>query len=170
MRFKVFVLILLIFLPVLADQPQSQPRARVLLDLGTVTVWLGMPKDEAVKKFVDAQYIVTDMGDQILVHLGSVYYGRLAFKNNRLVFTFVEWLKADTDEVDAVLGALGALAEKGPSPCVLSHQPLSQPDSTLNRVFVICGDRSVLIGHGKVGNSPFVSITERIGELPATAQ
>jgi hypothetical protein len=170
MRFVPLLLLLLVVWPAQTGQPQSLPDERVSLEVGSVTVWLGMPKAEVVKKFSDAGYEVTDSGDGVLAHSGRELHD-LHFENGRLVYADLQWYNSNTEEMDAVLGALGALADKTKSrPCSMSHEPLSKPDTALDRIFIFCGDRSVLIARGKFLGKPVMDVSERIGDIPAKTQ
>jgi hypothetical protein len=95
----------------------------------------------------------------------------LEFKNGQLVFAEREWNTKDKDGLDAVLGALGALAEKaGNQPCSVIQSPVSSPDSSYSRVFVVCGSRSVLVAKGTLMSQPFVDVSERIGDMPSKTE
>ena len=143
-----------------------QKRDSVSLDVGSVTIWLGMTEDEAARKFRDAGYSVTRAADMLLVKGTESHV--IWFKNGRLVFADQGWNTSDKTDVDAVIEALGDLAEKaGNQSCMVVHSPLSSPNSSGNRVFVSCGERSVLIGKGTIMGKPFVDISERIGTFPA---
>jgi len=152
----VFVLLLLSALPAgMKHSPSPQRSERISLEVGTITVWLGMTQEDAVKKFGDAGYQVTFANNTLSVHSASDSH-ILQFKNGKLVFADREWYtKYKSNELDAVLGALGSLAEKARNqPCEVIHSPLSSPDSSSNRVFVSCGDRSVLVGRGTIMGEP----------------
>lgn len=162
------VFVLSMFFALLPNTGQTPQRPqRVSLEVGSVNVWLGMTKEEATKRFSDAGYQVTLAGDQLLMRRGSDAQ-ILWFKDGRLAFANQVWNTTDkTDDVDAILGALGSLAEKvGNQPCSVSHAPISSPDSSSNRVFISCGERSVLISKGTMLGKPFVDISERIGDIP----
>jgi hypothetical protein len=91
----------------------------------------------------------------------------VAFKNGRLVFADRGWPSSTSGELGAVLSALAALASYGASSCAILHEPLSNPNWSVDRVFIDCGERSVLLMKGKVdgaGNAIIVGIEERIGK------
>ncbi|MFZ0739297.1 MAG: hypothetical protein WAM96_19530 [Candidatus Acidiferrales bacterium] len=170
MRFVSLFLLLLIASPAQTEQPQSSPDDRVSLDVGSITVWLGMSKTDVVKKFSNAGYEITDLSSGIIAHNSREFHD-MRFKSGRLVFADLEWYSSNSEEIGAVVGALGALADKTKSrPCFLSHEPLSTPDTSLERIFIFCRERSVLIASGKVLGKPTVDVSERIGEIPADAQ
>jgi hypothetical protein len=149
----------------------SQTHERISLDVGAATVWLGMPQEEAAKKFRDAGYKVMVAHDQLLLRSDSDARA-IWFKDGRLVFADREWNTNNTfDKVDAVIGALGELAERVKTEsCVVVHSPISSPESTGNRVFVSCGERSVLIAKGTLMGTPYETVSERIGNIPAESE
>lgn len=158
----------LLALPAYTSQSQSLPEKEITsLDLGSVTVYLGMAKQEAMKKLAAVGHTPKDLGDKIGVETGTGTH-ILWFKNNRLVFADLEWYTEHTgDGIDAVLGALGALAQKNNGhPCAVLHGPLSDPDVSVDRVFVECGKRSVLISKGKLDGKLLLDVSERIGDIP----
>ena len=76
------VLSILFALPTNTGQA-PQRHERVSLEVGSITVWLGMTKEEATKRFSNAGYEVTVAGDQLLMRKGSD--GRVVwFKDGRL--------------------------------------------------------------------------------------
>jgi len=159
--------IVLLLLPFVLAADTAQVRERISLEVGTVTVWLGMTQEEAAKKFRDGGYEANLAGEQLLVKSVSEAHV-LWFKAGRLAFAEREWNTAyKADQVDAVIGALGELAEKTKNePCSVIHSPVSTPNLSADRVFVSCGQRSVLIGKGTITGQAFVDITERIGDMP----
>ena len=142
------------------------------MELGSVTVSLGMPKADVLKRFADAGTKVTDLGDVVFAEVGSSTPD-LRFKNGTVIYADLEWYRNDTNGVDAVLGALSALAESnGNRPCALVHAPISTPDLVTNKVLVSCGGVSVLIANGKITitgtpGTPSVTVSQRIGDFPS---
>ena len=167
MKLSPFLLLSICFaLPPQTGQLQPPTKERVSLDVGVVSVWLGMPKDQALKKFSEVGYKASPLrkDGSMFVDMGG-HYSELIFKSDRLVYAHVDWYQSGRTEVDAVLGALGALAdEKKNETCDVTNEPLSSPDMSGSRVLVSCGRRSVLIGKLKIGNDqPGATVLERIG-------
>ncbi len=136
------------------------------LDLGHVTVWLGMPQQEAMKRFSSAGYKVTEAGSLGVFLKAADDYYQMRFNQGRLVYAERSWYNSKQgDAFDAVLGALVALAGDAKNQtCTVSHQPVKDPDVTWERIFIFCGDRSVRIGKGRLGGTAGVDVTEFIGE------
>lgn len=154
---------------------------RVSLDVGSVTVWLGMPRTEVLTRLTAAGYKITDVGNNwtIVDSFGSMH--DLRFRDGKVIYADREWyVSKDTDEAEAVIGALGTLAEKSKTnPCAVSHEPLAEPTISADRVFVSCGrtirangelaiERSVLISQAVVAGKKILSISERIGVFPSS--
>lgn len=162
--------LVLLLLPFALAADTAQVHERVSLEVGTVNVWLGMTQEEAAKKFQEAGYKVIFAGDQLLLKrdMKNDTEGHvLWFKAGQLAFADREWNTKVKADIDAVIGALGELAEKSKNEsCYITHSPISSPDSSSNRIFVSCGQRSVLIGKGTITGMAFESISERIGDMP----
>jgi|SRR5215472_3738937 len=190
MRRLALVLLLLPF-ALTADTAQTfQVHDHVSLEVGLVPVWLGMTQEEAAKRFRDAGYKVTVAGNQLRLKSGTRKFRDagyeptwtgdqfllksgdshvLWFKAGQLAFADREWITSDKpDKLDAVIGALGELAEEAKNEsCNVVH---SSDPSLLwmwsNQVFVSCGQRSVLIDKGAIFGQAFETVSERIGEVP----
>ena len=164
MRFKLILLLLAVFLSVESGQPQSNEQ--VSLQIRSTTVWLGMPKDEVMKRFSDAGAEIIDQDNAVIAKFSNDVR-TLLFKNGRLSFADVELYTESGSEGEAVLGALSALTENADKrTCIIAHNPLSYPTESINRIFVTCGQRSVLISQGTIQDKPFFEVSERIGEAP----
>jgi hypothetical protein len=127
-----------------------------------------MPETDALLGFQRAGYKV--LGEpsaltRMIVNDKTAY--SVAFKGGRLAYADREWPSSASDELGAVISALAALASHGASSCAIVHAPISQPDGLVDRVFIDCGERSVLLAKGKyeqLGGHNFITISERIGE------
>jgi hypothetical protein len=144
-------------------------RSRVSLELGSVTVWLGMPKTEALLQLQNAGYQVLGQPSEVskVPKNGNQFYD-FSFKNGMLAYADRNWYSSQTDEMDAVLGAMAALVSEGAEACSISHDPVSKPEESADRIFINCGERPVLLMKSKVNltekGATFVNVDERIGE------
>lgn len=161
------VIVALLSLPCIA-QSSSQ---RVSLDLATVTIWLGMTRQEVVNRCAEAGFKQLNADkDGIMFVNGDQGYST-QFKDDRLTFASREWYssKGNLDAFQSTIAALGSLSDSESSPltCTLSHEPLNTPDEQLNRVFIFCGRRSFLLIEGTMRGKKIYGVSERIGENPA---
>jgi len=160
---------LLCILPVVEPQVVGN-RSRVAIELGSVTVWLGMPQTDVLLQFQSAGYKL--LGDNSTArrdfqdgnHVYSVW-----FKNGKVACADREWYSTGGDEMGAVLGALAAIASHGASSCSIIHDPINEPGNSADRILIQCGQRSVVLVKGKIeppAQVLYVSAFERIGQIP----
>jgi hypothetical protein len=155
-------------LPVVEAQAVSHPK--VSIDLGSVTVWLGMSQTNALAQFQSAGYKVLGDGTTARTDVqdgGHVY--SIWFKGGKVICAEREWYSSGRDEMDAVIGALAAMASHGAHSCSVMHDAINEPDQSAERILIDCGQRSVYLAKGKTGSSNpvnYVSAFERVGQIP----
>jgi hypothetical protein len=149
---------------------QASPQ-KVSLDLATVTVWLGMTRQEVVSKCASAGFsqLYADKNSITFENGDDGYW--TGFKDDRLVFASREWYssKGNLDAFQSTIAALAAVSdsESAPLNCTIRHEPLNTPENQFNRVFINCGKRSFLLTEGTMNKKKVVGVSERIGEVPA---
>jgi len=152
--------------PVAFHAQSAARHARVALDLGAVTVWLGMPQSDALLQFQSAGYRVTGNGDTRTVSIGDSP-AMIGFRNGRLKYATREWYTPGQDEMDVVIRALTDLASRGGTSCSIVSGRMNTPDGSGDTIFVSCGERSLMFTKGEVigktGVVPVVEVQERIG-------
>jgi hypothetical protein len=145
---------------------QSVP-PRVSLELGSITVWLGMPRQEVINKCASAGFKSIEAPNGIRFVSGDTMY-TVEFKDDRLTYADREWYFAngELDAFQSTIAALGAIADDNSSlTCTISHQPLNTPEMQINRVFIVCGNRSYLLIDGTMNGKKIHGVTERIGKV-----
>ncbi len=160
-------IIALVSIPALAQSTE-----KVSLDLGSVTVWLGMPRQEVVNKCTAAGYKQYPPDDHQILFLDSGNHEYTTqFKSGLLVYADREWYtaKGDMDAFQTTMAAMGSLVDKQKFPlsCMISHEPISKPGTHVNRLFVLCGKRSFLLidGQFEITKGRIYGVTERIGDM-----
>jgi len=159
----------LVSVPV-AEAQLASNHSKVSIDLGSVKVWLGMSQTDALLQFQSAGYKM--LGDGTTArkdfqdgnHVYTVW-----LKNEKVVCAEREWYTSGKDEMDAVLGALGAIASHGAGSCSITHDTINEPDNSAERILIDCGQRSVLLMKSKIDTGVkilLVSAFERIGQIP----
>jgi hypothetical protein len=144
----------------------SQP-ARISLNLGSVTVWLGMPQSDVLLQLQSAGYKVFGEGETRTVSIGDSP-AMLGFKNGKLKYATREWYTSGQDEMEVVIRALTDLASYGGRDCSIVPDRMNNPDGSSDIIFVTCGERSLMFVKGKAafkgaGEIPVVEVQERIG-------
>ena len=75
----------------------------------------------------------------------------LQFDNGRLAYADRTWLPDNGAEaLPSIMDALTSLVDKGANSCRIEHTPTTSPDTKLNRVFVDCGQRGILLTYGTI--------------------
>jgi hypothetical protein len=143
----------------------AQPAHRVSLQLGSATVWLGMDKLTARQTVEAAGMVFPDTqnsgGQVIAVDTVAKRIYTLKFESNKLVYAERNWLN-DSNALPSVMDALSSLIDEGTN-CTISHAPLSSPDMKMNRVFIDCGERGILLTYGSVNGMTNNTVEEIIG-------
>lgn len=149
----------------------GQTGSRVTLDLGPVTVWLGMDRAAAKQQLETAgMKFIPDESDtgrvQVLDQFAKRLYS-LRFENNKVVFAERNWLSDEANALSSVMDALTSLADQAASRCTIQHDPINKPEGKLNRVFITCGPRAILMTFGTmtIGGQSYSddTVEERIG-------
>ena len=128
----------------------AQVGNRVSLELGTVSVWLGMDK-AAVKQQVEANGMILDQSNPTNVIVVDAHNSRiftLQFEHDKLVYADRNWLRDESKALPSVMDALAALIDKGATNCTIVHVPVSSPDTKMNRVVIDCGHRAIVLIYG----------------------
>ncbi len=155
-------------LTLLASVAFAQQGTHVALELGSATVWLGMDKTAAQKAIEAAgiEFPEPDSdGSVIAVDTRAKRIYSLQFFRNKLVYADRNWDRRDGDRLPSVIEALTSLVDQGATNCKLEHAPITKPDMKMDRVFIECGERSVLLVTGGSKDISADSITERIGSF-----
>ena len=160
---------ILLLLTLCTSAAFAQAGDRVSLELGTVTVWLGMDK-AAVKQQVESSGMNFDQSNPKIVIVADIQTKRiftLLFVHDKLVYADRNWLLDESKALPSVMDAVTALIDQGATNCTISHAPITSPDAKMNRVFIKCGRRGILLTYGSTnlaGDSyTDNAISERIG-------
>ena len=77
------------------------------------------------------------------------------------------YLRDESKALPSIMDALAALIDQGATNCTIAHAPMSSPDTKMNRVFVNCGQRGILLTYGSenLAGQSYTdnAISERIG-------
>ena len=156
-----------------ALSPQCFAQSEVSLKLGGVTVWLGMSKQEAVKRFSESSYKVIEakdlmsaVVDSAVVDQASNTVGLVTFTSGHLSYAQRSWGTCEENCLDSVLAALASIAADGIKRCTLERDTILEPATKTDRVSIICGQRGVLMLKGKIGGKGVAGVEEFIRSEP----
>ncbi len=150
-------------------QAQSQTQ-KVTLELGSVTVWLGEPKQKIFADFADSGLVLDDAKDgMVFVHPPKDYFTgayTMRFSADKLVFADRTWTVQGVEPIQAAVNAFASLASHGATQCTFSHDTkATEVGLNYDRVFVTCGQRSILLMNERYNRSEDGKVMERIGTM-----
>ncbi len=154
---SVSVFMLVVPCCVLSQQPTKE---HVRLSISGAEVWLGMSQSEALSAMRRAGLtpVALPGSDSFLVQAGTVQ-----FSGARLSYADRTWSGKETTVFEDVIGALATLAPHNAVNCSVQHAPIAQPEGRVDRVFIRCGERTVLVSSGKLNGITANQVIERIG-------
>jgi hypothetical protein len=166
---KRLVAALLVVISSVAVNAQTEG-AKTSIELGAITVWLGMPKQELLRRCTKAGYKVAVEGlendlkildSEKLTTASNIF--RVGLKDDKVTFASRDWYSANAGPFDAVLGALEQLTTGGQDTlCFVGHTEQKSPDNTGDKVSIVCGARSVIIMNVKTKGMAVAAVYEEI--------
>jgi hypothetical protein len=148
----------------------AQAAPKLSLELGSMKVWLGMSKADVLSACAAVGYSAIDSKNGVYITSGkgeNSHIYDVEFKKGLLSYASRSWASHDKDYLEAVIGVLKGFDG---ATCSISNQPMNKPESALERVLVICGDRSVMLISGTIGKDRVGDVIERIGWTTASGE
>jgi hypothetical protein len=109
----------------------------------------------------------TDSTHAIVLDTPTARVFTLEFEHEKLTFAQRNWLRDESKALPTVIDALTALIDQGATNCTIEHAPMSSPYAKLNRVFISCGQRGILLTYGSenLAGQRYTdnAVSERIG-------
>jgi hypothetical protein len=130
------------------------------LDVLGARLRLGMPEADVAEKVVGAE-VVQKTDDQWFFKDGTT----IQFKNGMLNFADREWVSGNNTPVDALFGLVNSLNSEGYTQCSVSADTVSDPVGITQRVWLHCGNKSVLVLKSRFGDKSFEDVYEQLGSL-----
>jgi hypothetical protein len=123
---------------------------------------LGMTKVEVEGKLSGAEIIKTGENGW-LVTTGGLF--ALHFENGRLSFAERTWHGKDNDIFDALYGAVTYFNNDGHSLCTVFADTVPDPQNSFERVWIRCGDKSILLTKTTIQGQTVEDVDEHLGML-----
>ncbi len=178
-RLVTFLSLVLAAAPSVAQGPP--PESILMGDFGEVRLYLGMPKDSALRALRENFDVVDEQsGEVAIVSKGSlaagkvgVQYGWVSFNDRGIASVTKLWNVTGQDRGAAVARAIrGAMSSFGPSArlCSVKSFDHQEPSTEKSGVVVSCGHRQVQIVSIQLtsgtGSREDVSVNEVLGSEP----
>jgi hypothetical protein len=103
--------------------------------------------------------------------------GTVRFKNEKLQFVERSWIYTGDDPIDSIFAAVSSLNHDGYFSCKVAANTLNNPvyaenqglpvsNTSAERIWIVCGIKSVLISKMKIGDRPpGADVSERLGSF-----
>jgi hypothetical protein len=158
----------------LAQKPSQHLASSPSIEISGVRLHLGMTEAEVAKSYVGTQ--IARMSDE---DWGIGRSGSVRFKNHILVFAGRSWLNSGEDQIDALFNVVSSLNKEGYLSCKVASEsvnvPVTDPDTGRildalsakgEKVWIVCGKKSVLIVKMKTGDRLYEDVMEQLGVIP----
>jgi hypothetical protein len=136
------------------------------IDLGGVTVSLGMAKSDVLKRFSASRYTVLSPDDDgltmVVDRVAKTSY-TVRFVGDRLTYASRSWASSYDEALNSSIKALYALADQGGERCTVARAPLNTPSISGDMVVVRCGVRGVSLMRGTLREGGTYGVDEFIG-------
>jgi hypothetical protein len=161
---------------VLLAQKKTPPEvSKASIELVGVKLHLGMTKADVAERYVGTQ--VTKVSEDFWI-IGKVgMSGTVRFKNEKLRFVERSWIYTGDDPIDSIYAAVSSLNHDGYFSCKVAADTLNNPvyaenqglpvsNTSAERIWIVCGIKSVLISKMKIGDRPpGADVSERLGSF-----
>jgi hypothetical protein len=89
----------------------------------------------------------------------------LAFTNGRLSYASRNWPTYDNDIAEALFGAVNSLNQDAHSACTVIADVKTDPDMTVHRVWIACGEKSILVARAVINGKSYNTVDEQLGVM-----
>jgi len=157
-------------------QQKNPPQIRKpSIELVGVKLRLGMTKAAVAERFVGTQ--VTKVSEDFWIIGKAGNSGTVRFKNDKLEFADRSWIYTGDDPIDSIFAAVSSLNRDGYFSCKVATDTLNNPvyaenqglpasSTSAERIWIVCGIKSVLISKMKIGDHPpGADVSERLGDF-----
>jgi len=148
---------------VYAQKQASQQLSKTTIEVAGTKLRLGMTKAQVAEKLVGHEVTKWHENDWTL---GSRQNpgDTLQFTGGVLSYAEREWTTGVNDVAEALFGAVSALNDEGFSACSVTADTHSSPDISAQRVWIMCGEKTVAVIRRSIGGKSFTSVEEELGK------
>jgi hypothetical protein len=155
-------------------QPVQQ-LSKTAIEVGGAKLRLGMTKSQVAEKLV--WHEITKINDEVWM-LGTEEEMRhrelpeLQFTSGLLTYADRQWTTVNNETAEALFGVVTSLNDEGLSRCSVTTDTHAETDLGLNsqRVWIICGEKTVVVARDTIGGKSFSSVSERLGHMRHSTQ
>jgi hypothetical protein len=158
-------LLMLTLSSVIHAQKKEPPQwGSASMDVGKTKLRLGMTKAEVSERLAGVAFR-RDTDDFWIIGTGNNASPSLQFTNGRLNFVTRNWETTDNDIVVALFGVITSLNGEGFSVCKVSADMKADPTMTAQRVWIACGEKTILVHRATIGGKIYNTVDEQLGAI-----
>jgi hypothetical protein len=171
MRITVLALLTLVAISsFLYPQTNAKPQlSQEYIDILGVRVRLGMTKLDIADK-LGSQKTKDGREDFWLFGEKQPWPSSIEFKDGRVIYAAQSWIGSDGDVTRALFGAVSSLNKQGYATCEISTDTQATPSLTAERVWIVCGKKSILVQRMQDSKNTYQQVFEKLGSPPADAE
>jgi hypothetical protein len=152
---------------------QSYPKPQLsqeYIDVLGVRVRLGMTKLDIADKLGSQK--VKDGSTENFWLFGEKrpWPSSIEFKDGKVIYAAESWDRSDGDVTRALFGAVNTLNRQGFAACEIATDTQNTPSLTAERVWIVCGKKSILVQRMQDGKDTYQQVFEKLGSPPANAE
>jgi hypothetical protein len=165
MRKIAVFLIALSFSSVISAQKKDPPHwGSAYMEVAGAKLHLGMTKSEVTDLLAGSPF--KKINESFWVMGPEDHDGpTLQFTNGRLTFVSRNWATYNNDITDALFGVVTSLNSEGFSACKVTADTKTDPTSTVQRVWVACGEKTILIIRATMSGKIYNTVDEHLGAI-----
>jgi hypothetical protein len=149
----------------------AQQRSKAVLEVAGANLRLGMTKAQVAEKLAGHEIAKLHEDEWMVGSLEKKELGpTLQFTNGVLSFADRYWTTYDNDVAEALFGAVSSLNSEGLLNCVVTADTAASPSLTAQRVWIKCGEKSILLVRRSFGGKSYNSVYERLGNMKDTTE
>jgi len=152
----------------IGDAQRQHQVSRAALEVAGTRLVMGMTKAQVTEKLAGVN--IEKLHDDRWM-IGSLEKGKeelgpiLEFSNGMLSYAEREWSTSANDVPGALFGAMTSLNKEGFSDCHVTADLYTAPDTKAQRVWIHCGEKSVLLITRFIGDHGYTSVLEQLGAM-----
>jgi len=154
-----------------AQTETSQQLSKTAIEIGGAKLRLGMTKAQVAEKLVGHEVKKINDDDWMVGTVEELRAGRdlpeVQFTRGLLSYADRQWTTVQNDTAEALFGVVTSLNDEGFSKCTVSADTHAETDIGLSaeRVWILCGEKTVLVARQTIGGKSFTSVSERLGHM-----
>ena len=143
---------------------QPQPLSKSKIEVAGATLRLGMTKGQVAEKLTG--HDISKLNEDEWMINSEKHSGPLVqFHNGVLTYADRIWTVGDDDVTQALFGAVSAFNDEGLSLCKVAADTSPVPGMNAQRVWIKCGEKSILLIRRFIGGHSFDEVDEQLGVL-----